>query len=98
VVVVISEFGRTFRENGTRGTDHGHGSVYWVMGGALQGGLLAGDQVPVTPQALNQNRDWPVKTEYRALLGGLFRRMYAMDSGRLEKIFPGAVPRDLALI
>ena len=35
VVVVISEFGRTFRENGDRGTDHGHGSVYWVMGGGI---------------------------------------------------------------
>src|ERR1700722_14786811 len=38
VVVVISEFGRTFRENGNRGTDHGHGSVYWVLGGAINGG------------------------------------------------------------
>ena len=98
VVVVISEFGRTFRENGTRGTDHGHGSVYWVMGGALQGGRLAGEQVAVTPQALNQNRDWPVKTEYRAMLGGVFRRMYSMDAGRLARVFPDAVPRDLGLI
>jgi uncharacterized protein (DUF1501 family) len=98
VVVVISEFGRTFRENGTRGTDHGHGSAYWVLGGALQGGRLAGEQVAVTPQALNQNRDWPVTTEYRALLGGVFRRMYSMDNARLEKVFPDAVPRDLGLI
>ena len=36
VVVVLSEFGRTFRENGNRGTDHGHGTVYWVLGGADQ--------------------------------------------------------------
>jgi uncharacterized protein (DUF1501 family) len=41
-VVVISEFGRTFRENGNRGTDHGHGSVLWVLGGGLRGGR--GDQ------------------------------------------------------
>ena len=41
VVVVISEFGRTFRENGDRGTDHGHGSVYWVMGGGINGGRIA---------------------------------------------------------
>ena len=47
VVVVVSEFGRTFRENGNRGTDHGHGSVYWVLGGALRGGGIAGDQVAV---------------------------------------------------
>ena len=38
VVVVLSEFGRTFRENGNRGTDHGHGTVYWVLGGSLSGG------------------------------------------------------------
>jgi uncharacterized protein (DUF1501 family) len=98
VVVVISEFGRTFRENGTRGTDHGHGSAYWVLGGALQGGRLAGEPVAVTPQALNQNRDWPVTTEYRAMLGGLFKRMYSMESARLAQVFPDAVPRDLGLI
>jgi uncharacterized protein (DUF1501 family) len=98
LVVVISEFGRTFRENGTRGTDHGHGSAYWVLGGALQGGRLAGEQVAVTPQALNQNRDWPVTTEYRAMLGGIFRRMYSMDGPRLGQVFPNAVPRDLGLI
>ena len=98
LVVVISEFGRTFRENGTRGTDHGHGSAYWVLGGALQGGRFAGEEVAVTPGALNQNRDWPVTTEYRAMLGGLFRRMYALDNARLEQVFPKAVPRDLGLI
>jgi uncharacterized protein (DUF1501 family) len=98
VVVVLSEFGRTFRENGTRGTDHGHGSVYWVMGGALSGGRLAGEQVDVTPKTLNQNRDWPVLTEYRGLLSGLFKRMYSLDSARLARIFPGAVPADLGLV
>ena len=50
VVVVLSEFGRTFRENGTRGTDHGHGSVYWVLGGAVHGGRIAGEQVAVEPR------------------------------------------------
>ena len=66
VVFVLSEFGRTFRENGTHGTDHGHGSVHWVLGGAVQGGRFAGEQVAVTPKSLNQNRDFPVLTEYRA--------------------------------
>src|SRR6202050_5204983 len=44
VVVVLSEFGRTFRENGNRGTDHGHGTVYWVLGGSVSGGTIAGEQ------------------------------------------------------
>jgi uncharacterized protein (DUF1501 family) len=98
VVVVLSEFGRTFRENGTKGTDHGHGTVYWVLGGAVQGGRFAGEQVVVSPDTLNQNRDWPVLTEYRALLGGLFKRMYALDDTRLGRIFPNAAPLDIGLV
>src|SRR6202030_324387 len=47
VVVVVSEFGRTFRENGNKGTDHGHGSVYWVLGGGIHGGRIAGEQIQV---------------------------------------------------
>ena len=98
VVVVLSEFGRTFRENGTRGTDHGHGSIHWVLGGALQGGRLAGDQVAVTPQTLNQNRDFPVLTEYRGLIGGVLKRMYQLDAARLERVFPDSTPLDLGLV
>jgi uncharacterized protein (DUF1501 family) len=98
VVVVLSEFGRTFRENGTRGTDHGHGSVHWVLGGAVHGGRFAGEEVDLTEKTLNQNRDLPVLTEYRAMLGGLFRRMYGLDQGRLAVIFPGTSPLDLGLV
>jgi len=98
VVVVLSEFGRTFRENGTRGTDHGHGSAHWVLGGAVQGGRMAGDQVQVTPKTLNQNRDFPVLTEYRALIGGIFKRMYTLDTGRLDRVFPNTTAMDLGLI
>ena len=97
VVVVISEFGRTFRENGDRGTDHGHGSVYWVMGGGIKGGRLAGAQVKVEQASLFQNRDYPVINEYRAVLGGLFARLYGLQPNRLQKVFPGARPRDLGL-
>ena len=42
LVIVVSEFGRTFRENGNRGTDHGHGSVYWVLGGGVRAGASPG--------------------------------------------------------
>ena len=98
VVVVLSEFGRTFRENGTRGTDHGHGSVYWVLGGSIHGGRIAGEQVAVQPKTLNQNRDLPVLTEYRAMLGGIFRRMYSLDTARLQRVFPNTVPIDLNMM
>jgi uncharacterized protein (DUF1501 family) len=98
VVVVVSEFGRTFRENGNHGTDHGHGSVYWVLGGSLRGGRVAGDQIVLTQPALFQNRDYPILNEYRAVLGGLFARMYGLGDRQIEKIFPGARQKNLDLI
>jgi uncharacterized protein (DUF1501 family) len=98
VVVVISEFGRTFRENGNRGTDHGHGSVYWVLGGGIKGGRIAGDQVPVDEAHLFQNRDYPVLNDYRAVLGCLFQRMYGLDQNGLRNVFPSVQPKDLALL
>jgi uncharacterized protein (DUF1501 family) len=98
VVVVVSEFGRTFRENGDKGTDHGHGSVYWVMGGSVRGGRMAGEQVAVTQASLNQNRDYPVLTDYRALLGGLFARAYGLNSERIGQIFPQVSAKDLQIV
>ena len=98
VVVVVSEFGRTFRENGDKGTDHGHGSVYWVMGGGVRGGRMAGEQVAVGPASLNQNRDYPVLTDYRALLGGLFERAYGLNSDRVGQVFPNVAAKDLQIV
>lgn len=98
VVVVASEFGRTLRENGNRGTDHGHGSVYWVLGGGLRGGQVLGEQVRVEPASLFQNRDYPVLNEYRAVLGGLFARLYDLNAAQLEQVFPGATALDIGLV
>jgi uncharacterized protein (DUF1501 family) len=96
-VVVMSEFGRTMRQNGNRGTDHGHGTTYLVMGGAVRGGLVAGEQREITEASLFQNRDLPVLNEYRAVLGGLFARQFGLAARDLETVFPGARPRDLRL-
>ena len=98
VVVVLSEFGRTFRENGSRGTDHGHGSVYWVLGGGLKGGRIAGPQVRADEAHLFQNRDYPVLTDYRSLLAGLIQRLYGLDQAGLHRVFSGVGPTDLALL
>jgi len=97
-VVVISEFGRTFRENGNKGTDHGHGTVYWVLGGNVQGGRIAGRQVDVRRETLFQDRDYPVLNDYRALFAGLFSRLYGLDAKRLDQIFPGVRAQDLNLV
>jgi uncharacterized protein (DUF1501 family) len=98
VVVVLSEFGRTIRENGNRGTDHGHGTVFWVLGGSLAAAPVAGEQQAIEARSLFQNRDLPVLNEYRALLGGLFARQFGLDAAALAQVFPGVAPRDLGLI
>ncbi|WP_347929166.1 DUF1501 domain-containing protein [Pseudomonas helvetica] len=97
-VVVVSEFGRTFRENGARGTDHGHGTVYWVLGGNVRGGRIVGEQVAVNPQSLLQNRDYPVLNNYRNLLGGLLGRTWGLSASQLQNVFPGARPDALQLL
>lgn len=102
-VVVISEFGRTLRENGNRGTDHGHGSVYWVLGGGLRpapAGLapVRGEQVAIDASTLHENRDLPVLQDVRGLLGGLWARQYGLSRADLDVVFPGATPRELDLL
>ena len=100
VVMVISEFGRTLRENGTRGTDHGHGSVYWVLGGGLgsAGGKVVGEQQTVERKTLFQDRDFPVLNEYREVLAGLFGRMYGLSAADLDRVFANVSPKDLGLV
>ena len=97
-VVVVSEFGRTFRQNGNRGTDHGHGTAYWVLGGSLRGGRVAGEQVKVDQAALFQNRDFQVLNDYRSVLGGLLARQYGLSSAQTGQIFAGIKPQDLGLL
>lgn len=98
VVVVLSEFGRTFRENGNRGTDHGHGTVYWVLGGSIKGGTVAGEQQRLARDTLFQDRDYPVLNDYRAVLGGLFRSLWGFSPAQSSHIFQQTVPVDLKLV
>jgi uncharacterized protein (DUF1501 family) len=98
VVVVVSEFGRTFRENGNRGTDHGHGTVYWVLGGAVHGGRIGGEQQRVDRSTLFQDRDFPVLNDYRAVLGGLFRSLWGLSMDQSANVFQRVTPVDLRLV
>lgn len=98
VVVVVSEFGRTFRENGNRGTDHGHGSVYWVAGGAISGGRIVGRQQRIERASLFQDRDLPVLNDYRTVIGGLVQSMWGLSASQIEQVFPAAAPVNLGLV
>ena len=98
VVVVLSEFGRTFRENGNRGTDHGHGTVYWVLGGSINGGAILGAQQRLERGTLFQDRDYPVLNDYRAVLGGLFRTLWGLSPSQSSRIFQQTAPVDLKLV
>ena len=97
-VIVVSEFGRTFRENGDKGTDHGHGSAYWVLGGGIKGGRVVGEQVKVEQANLFQNRDFPVLNDYRAVIGGLVQTAYGLDRARLQTVFPQVESRNVGLL
>jgi uncharacterized protein (DUF1501 family) len=91
-VVVMSEFGRTARENGNGGTDHGHGNVMWVMGGAVNGGKVYGDWQGVADSALNEGRDLPVTTDFRSVLAQVAEQHLRLSDRQLTQIFP-AMPQ-----
>jgi uncharacterized protein (DUF1501 family) len=92
VIVVMSEFGRTARENGNGGTDHGHGNVMWVLGGKVNGGKVLGDWEGIGDSALNEGRDLPVTTDFRTVLAQVAERHLRLDDKRLVEVFP-ALPQ-----
>ena len=87
VVVTMSEFGRAARENGNRGTDHGHANVMFVLGGPVKGGKVYGRWPGLDQSQLHEGRDLAVTTDFRRVLGE------AVDchlrSTSLEQVFPG---------
>jgi uncharacterized protein (DUF1501 family) len=88
VVLTMSEFGRTVRENGTGGTDHGHGTAMLVLGGGVKGGRVVGRWPGLDGGGLYQDRDLAVTTDFRHLFGEILsRHLGARD---LDAIFPGA--------
>jgi uncharacterized protein (DUF1501 family) len=90
IVVVISEFGRTAKENGNAGTDHGHGNVIWVAGGKVRGGKIYGEWPGLGPSQLHENRDLAITTDYRSALAMVIGRHLGLGDGPLAQIFPGA--------
>lgn len=91
-IVVMSEFGRTARENGNGGTDHGRGNAMWLLGGKVAGGKVYGDWKGVGDSALNEGRDLPVTTDFRAVLAQVAERHLKLGDRQLSKLFP-ALPQ-----
>ena len=87
-IVVMSEFGRTARENGSGGTDHGHGNAMWVLGGPVGGGRVLGDWNGVGDAALNEGRDLPVTTDFRSVLAQVAERHLRLPDRQLAQLFP----------
>jgi uncharacterized protein (DUF1501 family) len=92
VVVVLSEFGRTVRENGDRGTDHGHGNVIWVAGGGVKGGRVYGQWPGLSAAQLYQQRDLAITTDFRAALVAILGAHMGLADRQLDLVFPGAPP------
>src|SRR5579884_1019509 len=86
-VVTMSEFGRTVKENGDRGTDHGHANVMFVLGGSVRGGKIYGDWPGLEREQLYEGRDLNVTTDFRAVLGELVVKQ--MGNRELATVFPG---------
>ena len=98
VILVISEFGRTARENGNAGTDHGHGNVMWVMGGPVRGGKVHGQWPGIGEDHLYQGRDLAVTTDFRTVAGSILGGHMKLSSAALARVFPGAPGATLPIL
>jgi uncharacterized protein (DUF1501 family) len=87
VLVTMSEFGRTARENGNRGTDHGHANVMFVLGGPVRGGRVYGRWPGLAPEQLNEGRDLALTTDFRQVVGEAVYRH--LGNRNLTTVFPG---------
>ncbi len=87
VLITMSEFGRTARENGNRGTDHGHANVMFALGGPVRGGKVYGRWPGLAQELLYEGRDLDLTTDFRAVCGEVISRHLGHKD--LSKIFPG---------
>jgi uncharacterized protein (DUF1501 family) len=87
-LVTMSEFGRTARQNGTGGTDHGHANAMFVLGGQVKGGKVYGRWPGLANEQLNEGRDLAVTTDFRQVLGEAVSK--TLGASNLDMLFPGA--------
>jgi len=96
VLVTMSEFGRTVRENGNRGTDHGHANVMLLLGGGVKGGKVHGKWPGLSSSQLYENRDLAITTDFRDIFAELLTKQLAVPS--LKSVFPGYTPKPLNVL
>lgn len=90
-VLLITEFGRTVRINGTEGTDHGTGTIAILVGGAVKGGRVIADWPGLAPRALYAGRDLAPTTDLRAVIKGVLAGQFGLtDRVLAESVFPGS--------
>ncbi len=95
-VLTMTEFGRTVRENGSAGTDHGHGSCLFALGNQVDGGKVYGELPPLMPETLFEGRDLPVTTDFRAVFSEVAGKLF--DVADDQMIFPGWTGQRLPLL
>lgn len=88
VVLVVSEFGRTVRQNGTQGTDHGHGNVIGLLGGGVRGGRVHADWPGLHGPALHEGRDLAITTDFRHVIAEVLERHLGLDDRELARVLP----------
>ena len=87
VILTMSEFGRAVVENGSRGTDHGHGNAMLVIGGAVRGGKVYGRWPGLAPEQRHEGRDLAITTDFRAVFNEVVRGHLGLHDTRT--VFPG---------
>lgn len=86
VVLTMSEFGRTARENGSRGTDHGHGNAMMVLGNGVKGGKVYGEWKGLANDQLNEGRDLAITTDFRDIFSEIAVKL--LNAKRTAELFP----------
>jgi uncharacterized protein (DUF1501 family) len=94
VIMTMSEFGRMAKENGNRGTDHGHAGALFVIGGQVKGGKVHGKWPGLEPEQLYEGRDLALTTDFRSVFAEVVS--HHLGARELDRVFPGfaASPRD----
>ena len=100
VLMTMTEFGRSVRENGSGGTDHGRASCLFVLGGSVDGGTVHGAPLALAPDQLEDGRDLAVTTDFRAAFAGIAGPHLGIPLGadRPDALFPGWTGTPLPLV